>query len=141
MTTFSFVSLSQLKNSTPYINILKLAVPAIVSGIAEPLIGSTDLVLVGKNTLNGIAVVGIGGSAILSIIWVLASFLSPLSARAAHLYGKDGIEGSDDTAQIDVKGKGGGKADGKGPGDGNASSPALGMPINSSFQTNSSFLH
>lgn len=80
-----------MKKTTSYINILSLAIPAIISGLSEPLIGSTDLVLVGKNTSQGIAVVGIGGSAILSIIWILASFLSPISARVANLYGENGI--------------------------------------------------
>jgi MATE family multidrug resistance protein len=75
-----------------YKNILTLAIPAIISGISEPLIGSTDLVLVGKNTVNGIAVVGIGGSAILSVIWIFSSLLSPISARVAHLFGANKID-------------------------------------------------
>ena len=81
-----------MPKTVTYKNILALALPAIVSGISEPLIGSTDLILVGKNTVNGIAVVGIGGSAILSVIWVFSSLLSPISARVAHLFGEHKID-------------------------------------------------
>jgi multidrug resistance protein, MATE family len=78
-----------MKSTTSYKNIITLAFPAIISGVSEPLIGSTDLILVGQNTVNGIAVVGIGGSAILSVIWILSSFLSPVAARVAHLHGEN----------------------------------------------------
>tara|TARA_B100000809_G_scaffold251347_1_gene284759 strand:- start:248 stop:1561 length:1314 start_codon:yes stop_codon:yes gene_type:complete len=81
-----------MNQSISYKNILTLALPAIISGISEPLIGSTDLILVGKNTANGIAVVGIGGSAILSVIWIFSSLLSPISARVAHLSGSGKID-------------------------------------------------
>ncbi len=76
-----------MNKTTSYKAILTLAIPAIISGISEPLIGSTDLVLLGNYTKNGIAVMGIGGSAILSLIWLLSSFFMPVSARIAHLFG------------------------------------------------------
>lgn len=92
-----------MTKSTSYKQILTLALPAIISGISEPLIGSTDLVLVGQNTTNGIAVVGIGGSAILSVIWILSSFLSPVAARVAHLYGENKKEQLQTLVQFLVK--------------------------------------
>jgi MATE family multidrug resistance protein len=81
-----------MNKSTSYRNLLALALPAVISGVSEPLIGSTDLVLVGQNTSNGIAVVGVGGSAILSVIWIFSSFLSPIAARVAHLFGENKMD-------------------------------------------------
>lgn len=68
-------------------NILTLAIPTVLSGIAEPLIGATDLVLVGDLGEKAIAVVGIGGTAMMSFVWIVASFLMALSARVAFYYG------------------------------------------------------
>ena len=70
-----------------YKNILILAIPTIISGIADPLIGATDLILVGVLGESAIAVVGIGGSAMMSLVWIVASFLMAISARVAYHYG------------------------------------------------------
>lgn len=55
--------------------IQQLALPAIIAGIAEPVLSSTDAAIVGNIAEFGtesLAAVGIVGSFISTIIWILA---------------------------------------------------------------------
>jgi len=64
-------------------NINKLAVPAIISGIAEPVLSATDTAIVGNIPITGtesLAAVGIVGSFLSMLIWVLAQTRSVISA-------------------------------------------------------------
>lgn len=80
-------------NTIPKISfrhINKLAIPAIISGIAEPLLSITDTAIVGNiqvNPTEALAAVGIAGSFISAIIWILAQTRSAISAIIAQYYG------------------------------------------------------
>jgi len=68
----------------------KLAIPAIISGIAEPLLSITDTAIVGNIKLNpteALAAVGIAGSFISAIVWILAQTRSAISAIIAQYFG------------------------------------------------------
>lgn len=81
-------SLSTKKISFRQIN--KLAIPAIVSGIAEPLLSITDTAIVGNVQINpteALAAVGIAGSFISAIVWILAQTRSAISAIVAQYLG------------------------------------------------------
>ena len=76
------------KISFKYIN--RLAIPAIISGIAEPLLSITDSAIVGNMTINPIeslAAVGIAGSFIAALVWILAQTRSAISAIVSHYLG------------------------------------------------------
>lgn len=68
----------------------KLAIPAIISGIAEPLLSITDTAIVGNiqtNPTEALAAVGIAGSFIAAIVWILAQTRSAISAIIAQYFG------------------------------------------------------
>ena len=84
---------TKLKISFRHIN--KLAIPAIVSGIAEPLLSITDTAIVGNVRINpteALAAVGIAGSFISAIVWILAQTRSAISAIVAQYLGAKKIE-------------------------------------------------
>jgi putative MATE family efflux protein len=63
--------------------IQQLAIPAILSGIAEPILSATDAAVVGNIPITGtesLAAVGIVGTFLSSIIWILAQTRSAISA-------------------------------------------------------------
>lgn len=73
----------------------KLAIPAIISGIAEPLLSITDTAIVGNIELNpteALAAVGIAGSFISAIVWILAQTRSAISAIIAQYYGAGNLK-------------------------------------------------
>ncbi|AOW21206.1 MATE family efflux transporter [Urechidicola croceus] len=68
----------------------KLAIPAIISGIAEPLLSITDTAIIGNidtNPTEALAAVGIAGSFISAVIWILAQTRSAISAIVAKYLG------------------------------------------------------
>ncbi|OIQ40274.1 MAG: MATE family efflux transporter [Bacteroidetes bacterium MedPE-SWsnd-G1] len=68
----------------------KLAIPAIITGIAEPLLSITDTAIVGNIPLNpveSLAAVGIAGSFISAIVWILAQTRSAISATVSKYLG------------------------------------------------------
>ncbi len=68
----------------------KLAIPAIISGIAEPLLSITDTAIVGNlniHSTEALAAVGIAGSFISALIWILAQTRSAISAIIAQYLG------------------------------------------------------
>lgn len=68
----------------------RLAIPAIISGIAEPLLSITDTAIVGNIQLNpveSLAAVGIAGSFISALIWILAQTRSAISATVGKYLG------------------------------------------------------
>ena len=73
----------------------KLAIPAIISGIAEPLLSITDTAIVGNihvNPTEALAAVGIAGSFISAIIWILAQTRSAISAVIAQYFGANKLK-------------------------------------------------
>ena len=70
--------------------IQQLALPAIIAGIAEPVLSSTDAAIVGNITEYGtesLAAVGIVGSFLSTIIWILAQTRSAISAIVSQNLG------------------------------------------------------
>jgi MATE family multidrug resistance protein len=68
----------------------RLAIPAIIAGIAEPLLSLTDTAIVGNIDLNpteSLAAVGIAGSFISALIWILAQTRSAISATVSKYLG------------------------------------------------------
>ena len=68
----------------------KLAIPAIISGIAEPLLSITDTAIVGNiqnHPTEALAAVGIAGSFISALVWILAQTRSAISAIVSKYLG------------------------------------------------------
>lgn len=78
------------KSNITFKGINKLAIPAIISGIAEPLLSITDTAIVGNiqsNPTEALAAVGIAGSFISALVWILAQTRSAISAIVAKYLG------------------------------------------------------
>ena len=71
-----------------------MAIPAIIAGIAEPLLSITDTAIVGNLKINpteALAAVGIAGSFIMAIVWILAQTRSAISAIISQYLGANKI--------------------------------------------------
>lgn len=78
------------KTNISFKGINKLAIPAIITGIAEPLLSITDTAIVGNiqvNPTESLAAVGIAGSFISALIWILAQTRTAISATIAKYLG------------------------------------------------------
>lgn len=68
----------------------RIAIPAIVAGIAEPLISLTDIAVIGnvqENPVEALAAAGIVGSFLSAIIWIVAQTKTAISALVSHHFG------------------------------------------------------
>ena len=82
------MSAGQSKVTFSYIN--RLALPAIIAGIAEPLLSITDTAIVGNidnHATEALAAVGIAGSFLSALVWILAQTRSAISAIIAQYLG------------------------------------------------------
>jgi MATE family multidrug resistance protein len=82
--------LKKLKTDISFKRIQQLAIPAILSGIAEPVLSSTDAAVVGNIPEYGtesLAAVGIVGSFLSMLIWILAQSRSAISAIVSQNLG------------------------------------------------------
>jgi len=78
------------KSKISFKAINKLAIPALIAGIAEPLLSLTDTAIVGNiqnNPTEALAAVGIAGSFISALIWILAQTRSAISATVGKYLG------------------------------------------------------
>jgi len=78
------------KPKVTFKQINKLAVPALIAGIAEPLLSITDTAIVGNidiNATEALAAVGIAGSFLSALFWILAQTKSAISAIIAQYLG------------------------------------------------------
>jgi MATE family, multidrug efflux pump len=76
--------------------IQQLAIPAIIAGIAEPVLSSTDAAVVGNIPEMGtesLAAVGIVGTFLSALIWILGQTRSAISAIIAQNLGAGTIQG------------------------------------------------
>ena len=76
-------------------NINKLAIPATIAGIAEPLLSITDTAIVGNIPVDGLeslAAAGIVGSFLSMLIWILGQTRSAISAIISQYLGAGKIE-------------------------------------------------
>ncbi len=76
-------------------HINKLAIPALIAGIAEPLLSITDTAVVGNVSLNAteaLSAVGIAGAFISMLVWVFGQTRSAISALVSQYLGADKLE-------------------------------------------------
>jgi len=69
-------------------DINRLAIPAILTGIAEPIITLVDTAFVGRVGTTELAAVGIAGSFYLLTVWILAQTLTAIAAIVSRYFGK-----------------------------------------------------
>jgi len=72
-----------LETAVSFKNINRIAIPAIIAGIAEPLISLTDIAVIGNvenNSVEALAAAGIVGSFLSAIIWIVAQTKTAISA-------------------------------------------------------------
>ena len=84
-----------MTNSVKISDIQKLAIPALISGIAEPILSITDTIIVGnkdENATISLGAVGIVGSFISMLIWVFGQTRSVIASIIAKAFGKKTLE-------------------------------------------------
>ena len=80
-------------------DIQKLAIPALISGIAEPILSITDTIIVGnmaENSTISLGAVGIVGSFISMLIWVFGQTRSVIASIIAQALGQKKLEEVED---------------------------------------------
>ncbi len=85
----------QLKQKVTFKQINRLALPALIAGIAEPLLSITDTAIVGNvthNPIEALAAVGIAGSFLSALFWILAQTRSAISAIIAQYLGANKLD-------------------------------------------------
>lgn len=80
----------------------RLAIPAIIAGIAEPVIALVDTAFVGRLGTADLAAVGIGSSFFLLVVWVLAQTRSAVLAVVARYYGAQRVHEVKDLVPIAI---------------------------------------
>lgn len=78
-----------------YKHINKLAIPALIAGIAEPLLSITDTAIIGnidENATESLAAVGIVGAFISMLVWVFGQIRSAISSIVSQYYGANKLE-------------------------------------------------
>lgn len=76
-------------------HINKLAIPALIAGISEPILSITDTAIVGNinvNATESLAAVGIVGAFISMLIWVLGQTRSAISSIVSQYVGANKLE-------------------------------------------------
>ena len=84
-----------MTNSVKISDIQKLAIPALISGIAEPILSITDTIIVGnmdENATISLGAVGIVGSFISMLIWVFGQTRSVIASIIAQALGQNKLE-------------------------------------------------
>ncbi|MUP45048.1 MATE family efflux transporter [Gramella sp. BOM4] len=79
-----------MENSVSFKSINRIAIPAIIAGIAEPLISLTDIAVIGnvdENSIEALAAAGIVGSFLSAIIWIVAQTKTAISAIVSQHLG------------------------------------------------------
>lgn len=86
---------SKITTNTPKVSfkeINTIAIPAIIAGIAEPLISLSDIAIIGNvenNAVEALAAAGIVGSFLSAIIWILAQTKTAISAIVSQHLGSN----------------------------------------------------
>jgi len=79
-----------LSTAISFKNINRIAIPAIIAGIAEPLISLTDIAVIGNvddHPIEALAAAGIVGSFLSAIIWIVAQTKTAISAIVSQHLG------------------------------------------------------
>ena len=88
-----------MTNSVKISDIQKLAIPALISGIAEPILSITDTIIVGnmaENATISLGAVGIVGSFISMLIWVFGQTRSVIASIIAQALGQKKLQEVED---------------------------------------------
>lgn len=84
-----------MKPKTSFKELNKLAIPAMIAGIAEPILSITDTAIIGNvqfNSVEALAAVGIAGSFIAALFWILVQTSYAISATVAKYMGAKKIK-------------------------------------------------
>ncbi len=84
-----------MNTSISFKNINKLAIPALISGVSEPILSLTDAAVVGNidvNATESLAAVGIVTTFLSMLIWVLGQTRSAISSIVSQYVGADNLE-------------------------------------------------
>ena len=84
-----------MKTDICFKNINKLAIPALIAGVAEPLLSITDTAIIGnidKNATESLAAVGIVGVFISMLVWVFGQIRSAISSIISQYLGANRID-------------------------------------------------
>lgn len=84
-----------MKTDISFKKINKLAIPALVAGIAEPLLSITDTAIIGNienNATESLAAVGIVGAFISMLVWVFGQIRSAISSIISQYLGANKLE-------------------------------------------------
>ena len=79
----------------PIREINRLAFPALVSGIIEPIISLTDTIMAGhikENTKDILGAVGIVSSFITALVWIFIQGSKAISAQISYAYGQNRLQ-------------------------------------------------
>lgn len=82
-------------NRIGFKQINRLAIPSIIAGISEPLLSIVDTAIVGNvqlNPIESLASVGIAGSFIAAIVWVIGQTRAAISAIVAQYVGQEKLD-------------------------------------------------
>ncbi len=80
---------------TTFKSINKIAVPAIIAGIVEPILSATDTAIVGNTPINAkeaLAAVGLVGIILSSLIWIFGQTRSVISSVISQYLGADRLD-------------------------------------------------
>tara|TARA_R110002049_G_scaffold74988_11_gene193211 strand:+ start:9971 stop:11329 length:1359 start_codon:yes stop_codon:yes gene_type:complete len=84
-----------LKTNISFKNINKLAIPALIAGIAEPVLSITDTAIIGNidaNATESLAAVGIVGAFISMLVWVFGQIRSAISSIISQYVGANKLD-------------------------------------------------
>lgn len=84
-----------MKTNISFKNINKLAIPALIAGIAEPLISVTDTAIIGNidfNAKESLGAIAIVGSFLSMLIWVFAQVRSAVSSIISQYLGANKLD-------------------------------------------------
>ena len=73
----------------------RLAIPALIAGIAEPLLSTADLAIIGNldyNVTESMAAIGIVGAFLSMLIWVFGQTRSAISSILSQYIGANKLE-------------------------------------------------
>ena len=88
-------NLFTLNHDISFKHINKLAIPALIAGVAEPLLSTTDLAIVGNiehNATESIAAIGIVGAFLSMLIWVFGQTRSGISSLISQYLGANKLD-------------------------------------------------
>lgn len=84
-----------MKSAISLKNINRIAIPALIAGVSEPILSITDTAIVGNidvNATESLAAVGIVGAFISMLIWVLGQTRSAISSIVSQYVGSDRLD-------------------------------------------------